>query len=120
MKDVEIIDSFVDDREFRNYVINLLENNGFKLIKIDDERVSDKSRLNDNDFIVEKNNTSYTVNTFLNKEIGEKQLKEVINDIKKEKVTRGIIVTNKRVDPKIKQNAKNESIIIYDREKFKK
>ena len=53
MENIKIIDSFIDDREFRNYVITFLESKGYTLKKIDDERVSDRVKNNDNDFTIE-------------------------------------------------------------------
>ena len=118
MENIKIIDSFIDDREFRNYVITFLESKGYTLKKIDDERVSDRVKNNDNDFLVFKSNKLSTVQTFLNKNITEKEINETIRDMKKENVDNAIIVTNKNVNKDIINKYKSENITIIDRKEL--
>jgi len=118
MESIKIIDSFIDDREFRNYVITFLESKGYTLKKIDDERVSDRVKNNDNDFLVFKCNKLSTVQTFLNKDITEKEINETIRDMKKENVDNAIIVTNKNVNKDIMNKYKSENITIIDRKEL--
>ena len=120
MKDIEIIDKFVDDREFRNYVISFLIKEGYKILDIDDPRISDNIKNNDNDFIVIKDNIIYTVQTFLNKDISNKELDETVKDMSKEKTKNAIIVTNQFIDENIINSAKKENIIIIDRKQLQK
>ena len=84
-------------------------------IKIEDERISDNDKENDNDIIANKDNISYTILTYLNREIGKKEIDEVVKDIIKEQVTGGVIVSNLEVEEKIKEEAKKENIEIIDR-----
>ena len=118
MENIKIIDSFIDDREFRNYVITFLESQGYTLKKIDDERVSDRVKNNDNDFLVFKSNKLSTVQTFLNKDITEKEINETIRDMKKENVDNAIIVTNKNVNKDTINKYKSENITIIDRKEL--
>ena len=115
MEDIKIIDNSLDDREFRNYVCYILPKLGFDNIKIEDERIADNDKENDNDIIAKKDNISYTILTYLNREIGKKEIDEVVKDIIKEQVTGGVIVSNLEVEEKIKEEAKKENIEIIDR-----
>lgn len=116
MDNIKIIDNFLDDREFRNYIDMLLMKKGYANVSVDDPRLSDKSKLNDNDLLAEKDGIKYTVQTFLNTLISEKEIKETINDMKKEKVKNAIIVTNKKVNKITKNFAKEYNIEIWDRD----
>ena len=117
MKDIDIIDQFLDDREFRNYIASNLTKLGYTEISIEDERISDSTKKNDNDLLAKKGDYTYTVQTFLNKEIKESHIKETIKDMEKEHVSFGIIVTNTEVSKEIKQKAKENGIEIIDRNK---
>ena len=118
MKVIVIIDEFLNEREFRNYSSNWLKTLGFKDIVIEDPRLSDDDPTNDNDIMATKKKKNYTIQTFLNVDITEKQVKETIDDMKKENVNNGIIVTNRRVSEKFKKYAKEKSINIIDRRGF--
>lgn len=118
MKVIIIIDNFIDEREFRNYCAYWLSKQGFKNIIIDDARLSDSDPINNNDFTATKNNIKYTIQTFLNKDITEKEVNETIEDMLKEKVDNGIIITNKNVSDKFREYAKEKSIEIIDKEEF--
>ena len=115
MKDLLIIDQFLDDREFRNYVHSILIKNQFTNVAIEDARLADKSRINDNDILAIKNGLIYTVQTFLNKEVTKKEVNETIKDMKKERVQNGLIVSNKEVNKNVKEMAKKNGIEIWDR-----
>ncbi len=115
MKDLLIIDQFLDDREFRNYVHSILIKNQFTNVAIEDARLVDKSRINDNDILAIKNGLIYTVQTFLNKEVTKKEVNETIKDMKKERVQNGLIVSNKEVNKNVKEMAKKNGIEIWDR-----
>lgn len=120
MDNIKIIDNFLNDVEFRNYVDTLLMKMGYANVSVDDPRLADKNKSNDNDLLAEKDGIKYTVQTFLNILITEKQVNEAIRDIKKEKVDRAIIVTNKNVDKKTKEYAKENNVDIWDRKKLLK
>ena len=118
MKEIDIVDNYMDRREFRNYVNTMFYKHNYCPIKIDDVRISDDDKTNDNDLIVTKDNVKYTVQTYLNKKIGEKQIDETIKDMKKERVSNGIIVTNFYVDDNIRNMAAVKNIIILDKHEF--
>ena len=118
MKVIVIIDEFLDEREFRNYSSYWLSKLGFTNIKIEDPRLSDNDPANDNDILASKKNKNYTIQTFLNVDITEKQVDETIKDMKKEQVKNGIIITNKKVSSEFRKYAKGKSIEIIDRNKF--
>lgn len=115
MKDLLIIDEFLDEREFRNYVYSIMLKNNYSNVVVEDARLSDNSRLNNNDILAIKNGLIYTVQTFLNKEITKKEVNETIKDMKKERVQNGLIVSNKEVTKSIKQMAKKNNIEVWDR-----
>ena len=119
MEDIKIIDNYMDDREFRNYVNILLLNLGYKHISIDDARIADDDILNNNDMLVVKDGKKYTVQTFLNEDITEKQVEETIVDMMKENVDYGIIVSNKIVSDEMKKYALNRNVVVLDRDEFK-
>ena len=115
MKVIVIIDEFIDEREFRNYSSYWLSKLGFTNIKIEDPRLSDNDFKNDNDILASKDNKNYTVQTFLNMDITEKEVNETIEDMEKEKVENGIIITNRKVSQKFMEYAKEKSVEIIDR-----
>ena len=117
-KDLMIIDNYIDEREFRNYVSSALSKKGFKRIKIDDVRLSDDDTINDNDMKAELDGVTYTIQTFLNVTVTKKEVDELEVDMDNENVSCAILVTNKNVDQDIKQYAKNIGIEIWDREFF--
>ena len=118
MEEIKIVDKYMDEREFRNYVNTMLNKHNYSLIEIEDVRLSDKDEENDNDILVSKNNTTYTVQTYLNTKIGKKEIEDTLQDFEKEKVLNGIIVTNYYVDKDIKEEALEKNIIILDRKEF--
>lgn len=115
MKDLLIIDEFLDEREFRNYVYGILMKNNYSNVAIEDARLDDKSRINNNDILAIRDGIIYNVQTFLNREITKKEVNETIKDMKKERVQNGLIVSNKEVSKSIKQMAKKNNIEIWDR-----
>ncbi len=96
----------------------MLYKHKYSLIEVEDVRLSDKDKENDNDILVVKNNITYTVQTYLNTKIGKKEIEDTLNDFEKEKVLNGIIVTNYYVDNTIKEEALEKNIIILDRKEF--
>ena len=120
MEELKIVKNFMNDREFRNYVNTMFYKRNYQRFKIDDVRLSDKNDENDNDIIVYKDNVKYTVQTYLNGKIGDKEIKETQEDMLKEKVSQGIIVTNLKVPRFIKNKASKINIIVLDQEEFKK
>ena len=115
MKDLLIIDEFLDEREFRNYVHGILMKNNYSNVAIEDARLDDKSRINNNDILAIRDGIIYNVQTFLNREITKKEVNETIKDMKKERVQNGLIVSNKEVSKSIKQMAKKNNIEVWDR-----
>ena len=120
MNDLFIIKNYVDEREFRNYISSLLDKKGYERIKIDDVRISDHDKINDNDILAKKGELLYTIQTFLNKDIKEKQIDETLKDMEKENVSVGIIITNNYVDNSVKEYANKKLIQIWDRNELEK
>lgn len=118
MEEIKIVNKYMDEREFRNYVNTMFYKRGYDPITIDDARVSDDDKKNDNDLLVTKDSIRYTVQTYLNTEIGDKHIEETLKDMEKEKVLNGIIVTNYYTDKDVKKKAKEKNIIILDRSEF--
>ena len=118
MEEIKIVDKFMDEREFRNYVHAMFYKHDYHPITIDDVRIADEDIENNNDLLVKKDNIRYTVQTYLNTKIGDEQIKETIKDMKKEKVLHGIIVTNYYVDYDIKSEALEKNITILDRSEY--
>ena len=118
MREIKIVDNYMDKREFRNYINTMLYKHNYEQIKIDDVRISDSNKENDNDIMVKKDNVKYTVQTYLNTKIGEKQINETLKDMEKETVLNGIIVTNYIVPRFIKNKARKQHITILDRHEF--
>lgn len=120
MKEIKIVNRFMNKREFRNYVNTMFIKKGYQPIKIDDTRVSDLDKSNDNDILVLKDGVTYTVQTYLKKigSITKYNIEETVKDMKKEKVSNGLIVTNARVKKEIKELAVKNNIIILDKNAF--
>ena len=108
----------MDDREFRNYVHAMFYKNGFKYLSLDDSRVSDEYPENNNDIKVTRDGKRYDVQTYLNTKISDKELEETEEDMIKEKLEYGIIVTNFHAGKAIREKALEKNIIILDREVF--
>ena len=119
MKEIKILDSYVNDMEFRNYVYDLLVRNGFKRVRIDDATLCDNDDENDNDLIAFKDGKKYTIQTFLNRSITLDELEETKRDIIKEKVEGAIVITNKGYDKDVSEFASKNNITIWDREQLK-
>lgn len=120
MKDLFIIDNYVDEREFRNYINLLLTKKGYERVSIDDTRISDHDKLNDNDMLAKKGELYYTIQTFLNTDIKKNQIDETLKDMQKENVSVGIIITNNYIDNKVKEYANKKLIQIWDRAELEK
>lgn len=120
MNDLFIIDNYVDEREFRNYINELLKKKGYERINIDDVRIADNDKINDNDIIAKKGEIYYTIQVFLNKDITKKQIDETLKDMTNEKVSAGIIITNNYVSPEEKDYANKLLIQIWDRTELEK
>lgn len=114
--DSNIIDNFIDDREFRNYSIGLLPKFGFELISIDDERISDEDIKNNNDILARKDGRRYAIQTYLNKDITLEELNEAIIDKLLEHTSYALIITNKCIDKDVKDKALSRNITLIDRE----
>lgn len=118
MDDIKVIDFYMDDREFRNYVNTMLRKHGYVRFKIDDTRTSDDDFENNNDIKVTKDDMRYDVQTYLNTEIGEKEINETLEDMGNEGLKYGLIVTNMMVNDEVKKEAINMHIRILDRKDF--
>ena len=116
MKDIKIIDNFINDMEFRNYIYGRLVRSGdFDEPEIDDATLSDDDKVNDNDIIVMQDGKKYTVQTFLNKDITLNKLKETKADIEKEDAFGGIVITNRSYGHDVAIFAEENNILIWDR-----
>ena len=115
MKDLFIIDNYVDEREFRNYINSLLLEKGYIKVTIDDVRIADRDKYNDNDILAKKGEIYYTIQTFLNTDINKKQIDETLKDMDKEKVSAGIIITNNYVSEEVREYANSKLIQVWDR-----
>ena len=120
MNDLEILDNYLDKREFRNYISTILYKFDYTDFEIDDVRLSDDDETNDNDLIAFKDGMKYTIQTFLNNDITENEINETIEDMKHEHVSYGTIITNKEVSGEIRKIAFNNGIEIIDRKELKK
>ena len=118
MEEIKIVDNYMDEREFRNYINTMFLKHHYNPITIDDVRLADSDKTNDNDQRVAKDGVKYTVQSYLNTEITEKQIEETFKDMEKEDVAHGIIVTNFYVKQKIKDKAMEKNIRILDRSEF--
>ena len=120
MKDLFIIDNYIDEREFRNYINVLLTKKGYERVSIDDTRIADHDKLNDNDMLAKKGELYYTIQTFLNTDIKKSQIDETLKDMQKENVSVGIIITNNYIDNEVKDYANKKLIQIWDRAELEK
>lgn len=68
--------------------------------------------------LLKKGGIKYTAQTFLNENIGDKEIDEVLKDMEKENVNAGIIITNKEITNNIKEKAESHNIKIWDRTKL--
>lgn len=116
MIDSNIIDNFIDEREFRNYVVSLLPKLGYELISIDDERISDGNINDNNDVLARKDGRRYAIQTYLNKDITYDELNEAIIDKLFEHTSYALIITNKCIDKDVKEKALSRNITLIDRE----
>ena len=120
MNDLLIIDNYVDEREFRNYINSLLIKKGYEKVTIEDPRIADLDKLNDNDIMVKKGNIYYTVGVYLNEDIDSKHIVEMVEDMRKEDVPAAIIITNKEVSVDMKDYANKKMIQIWDKLELEK
>jgi len=118
MEEIKIVDNYMDEREFRNYVGTMFYKHGYYPIEMDDARLKDNDPTNDNDMLVRKDDVKYTVQTYLNTKIGAEQIEETRKDIEREKVVGGLIITNFYADKEIKEKALKDGIIVLDRAEF--
>lgn len=118
MEEIKIVDNYMDEREFRNYVGTMFYKHGYYPIEMDDARLKDDDKTNDNDILVTKDKKIYTVQTYLNMKIGDEQIEETKHDIIKENVEYGLIVTNFYIENEIKLKALKDNITILDRAEF--
>ena len=118
MEDIKVIDLYMDDREFRNYVNSMLRKYGYVRFYMDDARVSDEEFDNNNDIKVSKEGMRYDVQTYLNTEIGEKEINDTLEDMGNEGLKYGLIVTNMIVNDEVKKEAINMHIRVLDRKDF--
>ena len=115
MDELTVIDRFLDDREFRNYIASLLSRQGFREVRIEDVRTADGRRDNDNDLLVQKEGRVYTVQTYLNREITSREISETVQDIDMENADGGILVSNTEVNGDVKKIAEGKQVEIWDR-----
>ena len=115
MNDLFIIDNYVDEREFRNYLNTLLAKKGYTRITIDDPRISNQDKLDNNDILARKGNLDYTIQVYLNTNITKKHIDETLKDMEKEHVSAGIIITNNEVSNEIKELANEKLIQVWDK-----
>ena len=120
MSDMYAIDNCINEYEFRGFVAWYLINHDYKFVSVGDSRLSDTVKENDNDIIMDKEKTKYTVQTYLNKQITEKEIEETFTDMIKEDVNKGIIFTNLEVTEKMIEKAVDKNIIILDRKILEK
>ncbi len=120
MNDLNIIDNYVDPREFRNYINSLFIKKGYERVTIDDPRLADRDSLNDNDIFVKKGEIYYTVGVYLNEEIDSKHIVDIVEDMRREDVSAGIIITNTEVSTDMKDYANKKLIQIWDRIELEK
>ena len=120
MNDLFIIDNYVNEREFRNYINSLLIKKGYNRVTIDDPRISDRDKHNDNDILIKKGEIYYTIQIYLNTDIKEKHIDETLKDMTEENVSAGIIITNNYVGNNMKEYANSKLIQIWDRTELEK
>lgn len=105
MDELTLIDSFLDDREFRSRIASLMQERGYEIAEIEDARLADGRSDNDNDLLVRHEGKTYTVQTFLNRIITEREIHEAVLDIDVENADGGILVTNTETGEELKQKA---------------
>ena len=115
MDELTLIDSFLDEREFRNRIGSLLEERGYEAVQIEDARVADGRSDNDNDLLVRHEGKTYTVQTFLNRTVTEREIRETVLDIDAENADGGILAVNTEVSEDLKKAAASEQVEIWDR-----
>ncbi|MBR3364562.1 MAG: restriction endonuclease [Solobacterium sp.] len=115
MDELTVIDQFLDEREFRNYIAALLERCGYIEVHIEDTRTADGRSDNDNDLLVQKEGNTYTVQTYLNREITSCEVTETVQDIDIENADGGILITNTTVSADVKKLAEGKQVEIWDR-----
>lgn len=115
MSELYAIDKCINEFEFRNFVAWFLEKKEYHFVSMDDDRWSDNESKNDNDFIVVKDGTKYTVQVFLNKKINNDIIEETEDDIERENVLDGIVFTNMEVTERNKNYALKKHITIFDK-----
>ncbi len=115
MDELTLIGSFLDDREFRNRIAALLQERGYEIIETEDARIADGRSDNDNDLLVRHEGKTYTVQTFLNRTISEREIRETALDIDIENADGGILVTNTEAGEDLKEKARAEQVEIWDK-----
>ncbi len=120
MNDLFIIKNYVDEREFRNYINTILLKKGYTRINIDDPRIANNDKLDDNDILARYGNVDYTVQVYLNTKITLNHIEETLKDMEKENVSAGIIITNDEVSNEIKETANKKLIQIWDKIELEK
>ncbi len=120
MNDLFIIDNYVNEREFRNYINSLLLKKGYNRVMIDDPRIADRDKSNDNDILIKKGEIYYTMQIYLNTDIKKLHIDETLKDMEKENVSAGIIITNNYVSSEMKEYANSKLIQIWDRMELEK
>ena len=120
MNDLFIIKNYVDEREFRNYINTILLKKGYTRINIDDPRIANNDKLDDNDILARYGNVDYTVQVYLNTKITLNHIEETLKDMEKENVSAGIIITNDEVSNEIKETANQKLIQIWDKIELEK
>ena len=120
MNDLFIIDNYVDEREFRNYINSLFIKKGYNRVSIEDPRIADNDLHNNNDILIKKGEIYYTVQIYLNTDIKNKHVDETVKDMEKENVSAGIIITNNYVNNDMREYANKRLIQIWDRSELEK
>jgi len=119
LDDIRIIDNFIDDREFRNYINNVLDEYGYEDIKNEDDRLSDYKDFNDNLISAYKDDDKYIIMTRLsNNLVPLLTIKEFDSVIKRRKNVKGIIITNGRFTSNAISYANKNNILLWDRDKL--
>ena len=115
MDELTLIDSFLDEREFRNRIASLLEERGYEAVQIEDARVAVGRSDNDNALLARNEGKTYTVQTFLNRTVTEREIRETVLDIDAENADGGILAVNTEVSEDLKKAAASEQVEIWDR-----
>ena len=93
----------------------MLKNRGYTDVLIEDSRIADGRSDNDNDLLVRYEGRTYTVQTFLNREITAREIIETAQDIDIENADGGILITNMAVSEDVKKLAGEKQVEIWDR-----